>query len=203
MKTKITHAVYFAAALLVAFSATAFAATAVAPTDSSWTDLLQPVWDSFRAGHYAAGGAAAIILAVALAKRYLPGKAGAFANGAIGSSIAVLVGSFAAAIGVATADGAGLSWTIVKTAGAVAIGASGLYTLVKDLVIDPLTSSNWYATKAPAWLKAIMSVVLFVFSSKNPSAPATEQAAADAGKAAVIAAPPTGAAGIVGKPTDL
>lgn len=203
MKNKITNAAYFVVGLMLAFSATAFAATAVAPTDSSWTDLLQPVWDAFRAGHYAAAGASAVVLAVALAKKYLPGKAGGFLNGKIGSSIAVLVGSFAGSVAVATSDGTGLGWNVVKAAGAVSIAAAGGYTLIKDLLIDPLTSSAWYANKAPAWLKACMGVVLFVFSSKNPDAPAMEKAASDAGKAAVAANPPTGAAGVAGKPTDL
>lgn len=71
----------------------------------------------------------------------------------------------------------------------VALTAAGGYSLIKHLAIDPLLASTWYATKAPSWLKLIVSVVAYVFT--RPSATAKAEAA---GAAAVKAKPATGAA---------
>lgn len=185
----------FILVFLLAFTATALGAAGLAPEDGSVLDLLAPIVDAFRGGNYPLGGALAIVLAVALARRYgteyipwLGTKAGA--------ALMVLVGSFGGALAAAlSAPGAVLSFAMVKSATAIAVGAAGGYTLIKDLVVDPLTRSAWYRERAPGWLKAIVSVVLWVFRSPSPVARAEA-----AGQAAVDAKPPSGAAGVVGAP---
>lgn len=188
---------------LVAFAGTALAADAVATqTDASWLDMLRPVYDAFRGGHYVASGALAVVLLVALLKRYGgSGKFGSFVSGKIGSTLTVLVASFAGSIAAATASNA-WQWSMLETAGTVAAAAAGGYTILKDLIVDPLIASNWYTNKAPAWLKAGMGLVLWIFDKPAATA-ATIATAEKAGADAVAAKPSQGVADSLGKPTEI
>jgi hypothetical protein len=184
-------------AALAAFTATAFAAGAAAPEDGNILDLLSPVVDAFRSGKYLAAGAFAVVLAVALAKRYLPGKAGAWVNGDAGGALSALVVSFAGTVGVASGAGDAWSWAMVTTAGKIALMAAGGYALIKKLVIDPLRP---LVARAPGWVQWLFSLATFVFD-KATASPIKD--AEKAGNDAVTANPPTGADGVVGKPEEL
>lgn len=206
MRTKISTIITAALAVLLGlfcFAGTALAADAVATqTDTSWLDMLRPVYDAFHAGHYLAAGALVVVLLVSLVKKYAgSGKFGAFVGGKIGSTLAVLVASFAGTIAAATASG---DWNtgMLSSAGLVAIAAAGGYTVLKDLIVDPLVASNWYKTKAPSWLKGGMQLVLWIFD--KPAAAAQVVATAEkAGADAVAAKPSAGVADSLGKPTEI
>lgn len=187
------------AIMLVAFSATGHAATAATGDDGSLTDLLRPVYDAFRGGHYIAAGALALVLVVALLKRYAPGKLGAFVHGDAGGVLTTLAISFAGAIAAATGDGQAWTWSIAWTAGGIAFAAAGSYAMIKKLLVEPLLASAWWQAKAPAWLKAGAQMVLWIFD--KPAARAeTIKAAEKAGEAAVQAEPSKGADEIAGPP---
>jgi hypothetical protein len=180
---------------LMVFAANARAAAAVLPTDTtSIFDLLRPVYDAFAGGHAVAGGALALVAVVALLKRYssyLGATADAFLHSDVGGALTTTSLAFFGAVGVATANSS-LSWSVLSTAGGIAVAAVGGYTLLKRLVLDRLQASSWYATKAPAWLKLAVSLI------DPPSAIATAE---KAGSAAVQASPAAGAGGVAGQST--
>lgn len=183
---------------LVAFTASAHAAGAVAPDEGSLLDLARPIFDQVMAGHYIAAAALSLVFLVALAKRYAPGKYGDFIRGDVGGSLMTLLGSFGGALSLATIGGAPWTWGMLTTALTVAFAAAGGYALIKKLIVEPLVKSTWYQTKAPAWLKAALSIVLWMFDKKAAETKATAD-----GQAAVIANPPTGVTGVVGEPTEI
>lgn len=195
MTTKIKYAFSLTIAALVGlvtFGGVAMAAGAAEPANGSLMDLLSPVLDAFRGGQFVYGGALALVVAVALVKRY-GGDRFPWLNGDVGGSVLALAGSFFASVAVAIAPGTGatLGLHTIWTAGGVAVAAAGGYTLIKKLVIDPLIKSSWYLNKAPAWFKAGMSVVLWIFGEGGAAAISTAEKAGDA---AVAAHPAQGAA---------
>lgn len=175
-------------ALLAAFAAPTLAAGAAvdAPDVSVW-DLLRPVYDAFAHGQYVLAGALALVAAVALARKYLAGKVPFLAT-AIGGAILTVLGAFGGALAAKLAGGVAVTWEIVKQVLGIAVTAGGVFSLVKPF-------AEALAARV-SWLKPIVD---FVF---NPGAGAIAEAEKQ-GDAAVVAKPPSGVDGVVGKPTDV
>jgi len=180
---------------LVAFTATAFAAGAATGDSSSLIDLLRPVWEAFAGGHYVAAGSLAVVFVVAAARRYAPGKVGAWLHTDAGGAASTFLISFAGALAAATAGSAPFAFGMLGTAAMIAFVAAGGYTMIKKLIVDPLVGSDWWKSKAPAWLKAIAAAVLWIFDKRDPVAEAEKE-----GDDAVASNPSTGADGTAGKP---
>lgn len=184
------------AALLgvLAFTGTALAAGAVSPDDGSLLDLARPVLDAIMSGHYAAGAALALVLAVALARRYgvryLPWLASDEAGAAL-----VLAGSFGGAMATALLAGAPLSLALAWMSLQVAAGGAGVYVLAKKLLTRPL---RWLQGKLPAWARPAIDVVLWIFN--RPTAGSTATAA---GAAAVTTSPGAGVESLVGETDEV
>jgi len=190
--------------ILASLTATVFAAGGPAPDDKGLLDLARPAFDAIMAGHYIAGAALAVVVAMTCLKRYAPGKIGALANTDAGGALCTLVVSFAGGIAMATAAGhgwGGLSTTLMFASGKIALMAAGGYALIKKLLVEPLMASSWYQNRAPAWLKAVLGVALFFFTRKTED---PGEAATKAGDQAVADKPAGGADSAIGnKPTEL
>ena len=132
-----------------------------------------------------AASAAALVLLVALVRRYAPGKLGAFVHSDIGGALTTLIGAFGGALAAAVGAGS-LTLAGVWTALGVAVGAAGGYTLISKL-LAPLEA------RAPAWLRPLFRIVTWILDKPDPAI-----AAAAAGDAAVKSSPSTGVAGVVG-----
>lgn len=119
---------------LVAFVSTAAAAGALTPEGDA--SLWSPVWDAFRHGQYIYAGALALVAGVALARVYgqawLP-----WVKTDQGGVVLSLLGALGASLSVSLADGAPLSWAIVQRAILIAVSASGGYSMIKRLIINP------------------------------------------------------------------
>lgn len=185
----------FTVVFMIAFTATAWAADAVTGSEGSLLDLAKPVYDAFTKGHYLYAGMLALVLAVALTKRYVTPRV-PFLQGDIGGSLLTLILSFAGALATSLAGGVGVSFAMVKTAAMIAAGAAGGYSLVKRLIIDPILRP--LAAKAPAWTQPLFSLIFFIFDRPSPVAVAEA-----AGDEAVKNNPPTGTEGATGKPTEI
>lgn len=190
---KILSVLALVATALLAFTATAGAAGAVAPEDGSWLDLARPVLDAVLGGHWFLAAALALVLTVGLASKYGAKRFPVLATGP-GKALLVLVGAFGGALATAATAATAPSLALMWTAAKVAFFAAGGYSLVSSLV-GPLV------TKAPAWLRPFLDMVLWFFNRK-PTAAAVAKAEA-AGNAAVAAKPSTGVAGFVGEPKDI
>ncbi len=199
---------------LAVFTGTAIASEAIAPIapahqyagllaqaapDPSLLDLLRPVYDAFAAHQYGLMGALLVIALVALAKRW-GGASFPWLHSDMGGSAMALVVSAATALaaGLGT-PGAHVTLELLKTAVFVGLTAAGGYAAIKNLLIDPVLRP--LAAKAPAWMQPIFQLVFWVFDKQATNLPVA--IAVKAGDAAVIAAPATGAAGIVGTPTEV
>ncbi len=197
-KTVISSVVQIGFLALIAlgsFSATAFAAGAVDGTDQSLLDLLKPVYEAFKSGQYVAGCALGVILIVALLKKYAPGKLGRMVHSDAGGALTTFMVSAAGSIAAAAANSA-WKWSMLSQATIIAFAAAGGYAMVKKAIIEPLLASKWYQDKAPGWLRAAMSVVLWIFD--KPASDATVIAESEkAGADAVTASPSQGVDGVV------
>lgn len=172
--------------LLFGFVATAFAASATVPDDTSLLELLRPVYDAFAHGQYLIAGMAALVFAVAAAKRYAPAKWGIadWVHGEVGGPLMILLGSFGATMMTSLAAGTA-TWAMFKTAGMIAAGAAGVYTLIKKLFIEPILKP--LAAKAPKWMQPMFAMVFWFFDRPSPVAVAEA-----AGQKAVDEKPATG-----------
>ena len=176
---------------LVAFGATAFAAGVMTPDASeSITDLARPVYDAIVAGHYIASIALALVLTVALMRRYARGRFSVFLHSDIGGALATLLVAFFGAIAAGAVAGegwGGLSVGLLIGSSKLAAMAAGGYTLIKKLIVDPIQASNWYSN-IPAWLRSILQVAFWVFDKQS------------SGEAAIAEAETVGAAAVASKP---
>lgn len=176
----------------LAFMGAALAGNAVTPEDGSILDYAKPVFDAIMHGQGWLAAALALVLLVTATKRYsskipvIGPKVSAFVNGQYGQPLSVLLLSFGGAVATALAAGgavmtAALAWTAFK----IAIGAAGGYSLLKAL-LAPLVAK--LGAKAPAWMKPLFDLVLWVFSK-----PTAIEKAEKAGDEAVASTPTTGA----------
>lgn len=185
--------------LLFGFVGSAFAQAQAMSDQDSLLDMARPIFDSIMAGHYLAGAALGLVLAVAAFKRYAPGKAGAFARTDAGGVMTTFLMSFfgAAATSLLAFKGmAGLSLAMLKMSSGVAFIAIGGYVGVKKFLLPMLTP---YVAKLPTWMQPLAKMVLWMFDRHDPADRELEQAKA-AGEAAVIADPPAGTESVTGKP---
>lgn len=196
MKTKnqLVTALLSLLVLLLMFGVAAAGVGAVAP-DESLIALAKPVIDALLSGNPGLAAALALVLAAAVARRYGSKRFPFLATDA-GGALLVLVGSFGGAAATALTGGAAVSLGLAWKALLVAFAASGGYATVKRLLVTPLLRPLY--EKAPAWLKPVLALVLWVFDQPDPVSKAEA-----AGNAAVAAKPPTGAAGVVGEPRDV
>lgn len=198
---KLLAPVSFALALmgiaLAGFMVSANAATA-AVDDGSLLDLARPIFDQVMAGHYVAGAAFALILAVALLKRYAPeGRIGNFVHSDPGGALTTLLMAFGGALSTATLGGAPWSLGMLWMSLGVGFVAMGGYTAIKRLIIEPLLRP--LMAKAPAWLQPAFALVLWIFDKPSTAVKSAEAA----GTVAVAAKPGTGLAPTVGEPKDI
>lgn len=201
MKNKILTVLSLIALGLLGFTVTAHAATAALPADGSLGDMAKPIFDAVMGGHWFLGAALALVFLCTVAKRY-GGSRFPFLNTDVGGAVLVLVGSFGGAIvtGLAAVGTDAFSWSVMYSAGTFALVAAGGYSLIKKLLVEPLMASVWYQTKAPSWLKAVMSLATWIFTKPADAALATATAA---GQAAVDAKPAIGFESKIGKPEGL
>lgn len=197
--TPITIALGFLGVVLLGFNVSAQAAATVDPTDGNPLDLARPIFDEVMKGNYTAAVVLALILAVALVKRYAPGKAGEFVHSDMGGSLTTMVMAMLGAIATATMGGAAFSWGMLTTAAAIGVAAMGGYTAIKRLIIEPLIRP--LAAKAPAWAQPLFGLVLWIFDRRFQGD--AVKAAEASGNAAVVANPAGGASTIVGEAKDL
>lgn len=177
---------------LGSFTATALAAETV---DGDLIDVARPVLDAILAGQYTAAAALGLVLAVALLRRY-GSRALPWLHSDVGGAVLALGTSLGGALATALMAGASLSGGLLWTALGVAIAAAGGYAMIKKLIIVPLLRP--LRDRAPAWLRAPLDLILWIFDRPDPIAVAVA-----AGDAAVTADPPSGVIGIVGEPRDI
>lgn len=173
-----------AMATLLSFGATALAAGAVATEDSGLLELLQPVVEAFRGGQHTYAACLTLVLLVAVARRW-GAKRWDFLGTDAGGTLLTFLGAFGAAMAASLAAGAGPSLSMAWTAFGVAAGASGGYTILKRLLVDPVLAP--LVAKLPPWAQVPLRVLLAIFGSS----PRVKKAEA-AGAAAVEAKPAEG-----------
>ena len=159
------------AAFVLTFSATAHAAAAVTPADGSLWDLLTPVLEAFRSGHYLYAGSVALVAAVALVRRYLEPRYAWLGTDA-GAAGLVLAGSFGATLAATLSDGQEATWGMAGRALAIAFGAAGGYSAFKALIVGPYLKH--LDDVGPKWLHYPMSLVLWIFQEDGHPPTPTE-----------------------------
>lgn len=184
------NAVLFLTVASISFFGTGVAFAA--GEDGNLLDLARPVFDAVMSGHYAYAAALALVLAVALARRY-GAKQWPWLAGDVGGTLLVLVGSFGGAAATALTGGAAVSLGLVWTSIQVAAGASGGYTMIKRLVIPTLAK---LVSKLPPLFQKPFKLILWMFEGNAAKAGA-------AGQAAVAANPASGLEGLAGKSKDV
>ncbi len=183
--------------MLMSFAATAFASGATTTDEGSLLDMARPIFDAVMHGQWWLGASLALVFACAATRKYLPDSwGGKFVRGDLGGMLTAFAMSFGGAAATALAAGASMSGALAFMAVKVALAAVGGYKALHEIG-KWFAATAWFQTKAPNWLKMI---VTFVLSMIGSSAIAKAEAA---GKAAVEAKPAPGAAVVVGEGTDL
>lgn len=159
-------------------------------------DLAKPVYEAALGGQWALAAASALILGVAVVRKF--GDEWSWVNKDWGASLLVLLGSFGGAAATALAGGATISFALVWEALQVAVAASGGYSLIKKLLVEPLLRP--WANKAPKWLKPFLNMILWLFDGSSEAAKARAKAAGDK---AVAEKPSSGISGVIGTPKNL
>lgn len=162
-------------------------------------DVLSPIWDALRTGRPALAAALMLVAVAAMVRKYGSTRV-PWLNSELGSAATVLVGSFGAAAASAMTGGSEPSWSLAWQALVIAIGASGGYSLVKQLLVDPVLRP--LSLRAPKWLQPVFSVLFWPFD--HPTAQLPDIAGSvRAGESALRDTPPEGIRRITGEPRDL
>ena len=168
------------AACLITFTATAHAAAAVSPSDGTLLDYLTPVIQAFRDGSYIYAGSIALVVMVAVFRRYAPRywpAAGGWSATDAGSAIITLVGAFGASMVAALAtDHDAFTWALAWHSLEIAFGAAGGYTVIKHVIVEPYLLKC--AGKGPAWLHYPMQMILWIFQETGKEPTPAERAVA-------------------------
>lgn len=183
--------------LLTGFLVSAHASSTVAPADGNLLDLARPIFDEIMKGHYIAAASFALVLSVALLKRYAPGKLSTYVHSDAGGALTTLFMAFGGALATATMGGAPWTWGMCWAALGVGVTAMGGYTAIKKLFVEPLLRP--LMARAPAWSQPLFALVMWIF---DKSTLATKSAEA-AGTVAVAANPGAGADAVTGPAKDL
>lgn len=160
-----------AVAFIASFGGVALAANAIDPSDGS-LDLAKIIYNAFAGGHYAYAAAIAVILGVALVKRYIGPRVLWLHSDAGGATLA-LVGSAATALADDLANGSPITFAYLESALAVGIAAAGGYSVLKKLLVEPLLIP--LRDKMPAWSQWILNAVLWIFDGPPPPTPVSTQ----------------------------
>lgn len=188
------------AVLLTAITLASFTLTSKALADPDWIETFRPVLDALLKGQPALAASLFLVAAASTAKHW-GGQRFPFLLTNTGSALLVLLGSFGGAMAAAITGGAPPGWSLAWQALQIAIGASGSYSLLKQLVVDPVLQP--LALKAPKWTQPIFSVVLWFFNKPNPKLKADQlQRATIAGEIAEKETPPQGIRKLTGEPRD-
>ncbi len=163
-----------------AFMILSFLFTSVAMAQSEdLIELAGPVLNAVLGGSYAYAAALALVLAVALLRRYGGAKWPILANKKAAPYL-VLVASFGAALATSLSAGAAVSGALLWGAFKVAAGAGYGYALAKPL-------AAWLKSKSPKWLKPAFGLLDWVFTSRDRA-----EVAKAAGDKAVAESPTKG-----------
>lgn len=201
----LTLSLAFLGMLVAGLVTSAHATQTMSPDDGNWLDLARPVFDAIMAKQYIPAVAFALVLSVALVKRYAPEWKGLrkFVHSDPGGVLTTFLMSYFGAFGTAAAatgsGWAGLTLAVAKTSGLVALAAIGGYVGVKKFLLPLLQP---LMNKAPSWMQPLFTFVFWAFDKKLAAAE-TERKADEAGDAAVADKPSTGVDGVLGAPTDV
>ena len=157
---------------ILIFMLLSFVGTSVAFAQSEGlAELAKPVLDAVLSGQYVYAAALALVLGVALLRRY-GGSRWPLLASRKAAPFLVLVGSLAAALATGISAGSTLTATTLWAAVKVAVSAAGGYSLLKA-VLKPLED------RAPAWLSPVFVVAGLIFRSKEGATKAGQKAVDD------------------------
>jgi hypothetical protein len=170
----------------------AFAATGVTDPDSAGVfDLLKPIVESVAKGEFALSAALGVIAAMALTKKYLPDRfGGKFVRSDLGGMLSAFIYASAGSVVTALSTGGDVTSSTMRAALYIGMGSIGGFVALHKLA-SAFVGTKWWNEKAPAWLRALVSVVLALIGSNAASKQAEKNAKA-AGDAAVKEKPATG-----------
>lgn len=170
------------------FMVLSFVGTSIALAQSDGlADLAKPVLDAVLSGQYVFAAASALVLGVALLRRYGGSRYPILASKKAAPFL-VLLGAFGAALATSLSAEAAItvamSWAALK----VAVVAAGGYSLLKPIL-------QGMQKRAPAWADPLFAVAGWVFDARTKAAEAKIAKAIDAGVAAVEENPSEGIPG--------
>lgn len=170
---------------LAAFTGTALAADALSSTDPSYSELAKAIFDAVMNSQWWAAAATGVVLACALARKYMPAGWKTGTTGDIIGVATTFLMAFAGSLAmVLVAPGAVLTGSVALAALKIGAAAIGGYTVIHKVV-------GWLSAwgKLPPWATSVLSLLAMLVGSNA----ATK--AKVAGDAAVVANPPKGMAG--------
>lgn len=153
---------------------------------------VRAIYEAFASGQYALMGALLVILLVAFTKKWFGDRIVWLHTDAGGSAMA-LIGATATAIATGLAlPGTVLTLSLLRTSLLVGVTAAGGYTILKNLLVNPILRP--LAARAPAWAQPIFQAVLWIFVKPITVVPTVQlPTAIVAGTAAVPAVGSPGA----------
>ena len=161
-----------------------FGVSAAMAQQEGLAELAKPVLDAVLSGSYAYAAALALVLGVALLRRYGGAKWPLLASKKAAPYL-VLVGSFGAALATSLSAGAGITLAMTWGALKVAAGAGYGYAVLKPIFMG-------LQKRAPGWMSPVFDVVGWVFETRTKAAEARIAKAIDAGVVAVESNPSAG-----------
>lgn len=167
----------------VVFFLLSFVGTRLAMAEGeSLSELAGPIYDAIMGGQYAYAAALAVVLVVAMLRRYGGARWPALSHKLV-APLLVFAASFAGSLATAFAAGEAVGSATLWPALKIAVMGAGGYAMLKPYF-------TWLSGKAPAWARPLFGILDAIFSARSKAAKVA--AAKAAGDAAVAANPSKG-----------
>jgi len=151
----------------VAHAATQLVAVAAASEDPLF-ELARLLWVAVSGGEFVSIAVAILVMLSALLARFGVRLTRWFGTSG-GRAVITLLVTFFGGLSAALAAGTEVTWAVLRTVFVFAATTAGGYSLIKALVIEPLTP--WMRDRAPDWLHLIWRGVSWVYDRLAPPAP--------------------------------
>lgn len=135
-------------------------ATVAAANQDPLVELVRLLWVAITGGEFISIVVALLVIISSLLARFGVHLSKWFGTGA-GRAVITLLVAFSGGLSSALAVGTPITWGVLRTVIVFALTAAGGYSLIKALIVEPLTP--WMRDRAPEWLRLIWRGLTWVY----------------------------------------
>lgn len=142
-------------------------ATKASISEDPLFELARMLWVAIDKGEFISIAVTSLVMFSALLARFGVRLTSWFGTGA-GKAVITLLVTFSGGLSAALATNTEITWEILRTVSIFALATAGGYSLIKVLIVEPLTP--WMQNRA-AWIRSVWRALTWVYDRLVPPSP--------------------------------